>query len=377
MSNKEIAVFYIGNDDLIGLLATSMASVCYNTKKLIHFYILDCGVNTFHKSQIEGLKKKFDNFILDFLPVDLDIFKNIKKYKGFSDFWTKLLIPQICPHLDKAIYLDTDTIALNDINEFWEQDLKGFAIGAVPATYYDTWRHNIFKKYYPIGKNFLFINTGTLLIDCKQWREKYIFSNVMNLIKKYNNVLDQAVGFDEIILSVYFENNFKVLNCRFNSTDHKNTLKDFNSNYSDDYVNNEWKHVVIRHFAGYDKPWVDLYNEYNGEIIKNYSAFWFFARMTPFFGGLWNCFLEKLTQIRFNQKNNLLALQMAPSENHTKKLKYYLFGFIPLLKIKQYPQKTKIYTLGFIPLLKIKKQPNKVKFYLFGFIPLFKIKNNK
>ena len=40
MENKEhIPVCYEGQDDLIDILATSICSICYNTKSFIDFYI--------------------------------------------------------------------------------------------------------------------------------------------------------------------------------------------------------------------------------------------------------------------------------------------------------------------------------------------------
>ena len=52
MENKaHIPVCYEGQDDLIDILATSICSICYNTKSFIDFYILDCGINNFNKNQ--------------------------------------------------------------------------------------------------------------------------------------------------------------------------------------------------------------------------------------------------------------------------------------------------------------------------------------
>ena len=78
---KTISVFYIGQDDLIELLATSICSVCHNTKSFVNFYVLDCGIGKLNKQYIENLKCKFDNFDINYLPVDLKIFDGLKKYK--------------------------------------------------------------------------------------------------------------------------------------------------------------------------------------------------------------------------------------------------------------------------------------------------------
>ena len=60
--------------------------------------------------------------------------------------------------------------------------------------------------------------------------------------------------------------------------------------------------------------------------------------------------------------------------NQYTKIKYYLFGFLPFIAIKEKSNKKYYNLFGFIPLLKIKGGENKRKIYLFNFIPLLKIK---
>lgn len=54
---------------------------------------------------------------------------------------------------------------------------------------------------------------------------------------------------------------------------------------------------------------------------------------------------------------------------------YYLFCLIPILAMKERSFKKKYYDLfGFIRILKCKQKPTGVKYYLFGFLPIWKIK---
>ena len=173
---KNIPIFYEGQDDLVDILATSMASICYNTKSFIDFYILDCGLSDFNKKQLENMKNKFDNFSLEFIPIDLSHFKGLKGYTdgNFTDCYSRLLIPDLKPSIDKAIYLDTDTIVLKDIKEFWDIDLEGNSLGALPDLGY---REPIKKRFVEkLGGNpdQLFITGGVFIADCQKWREKKI-----------------------------------------------------------------------------------------------------------------------------------------------------------------------------------------------------------
>ncbi len=53
---------------------------------------------------------------------------------------------------------------------------------------------------------------------------------------------------------------------------------------------------------------------------------------------------------------------------------YWLFNFVPLLKIKNNEDKDSLLLFNFIPLLKISRKLRKIYIKLFGFIPLLKIK---
>ena len=133
MQNERIPIFYEGQDDLVDVLATSMASICYNTKSFIDFYILDCGICKFNKHLLESMKEKFNNFSIEFVPVDLEQFEGLKGWgpqNKHIDCYSRLLISNLKPNLDKCIYLDSDTIALDDIKLLWYLDLVNYFYAA-------------------------------------------------------------------------------------------------------------------------------------------------------------------------------------------------------------------------------------------------------
>ena len=125
-SNEHISIFYEGQDDLVEILATSICSICYNTKSFVDFFILDCGISSFNKKIINSLKDKFDNFSIEYIPVDLKQFEGLKGWpagSNFLDCYSRLLIPELKKDINKAIYLDSDLIALDDICKLWNEDI--------------------------------------------------------------------------------------------------------------------------------------------------------------------------------------------------------------------------------------------------------------
>lgn len=94
--------FYEGQDDLADILAVSICSVCYNTEKFVNFYILDCGICAFNKKLLESLKSKFNNFSLEFIPVDLTQFHHLTPWcEKFWDCYARLIIPELKPDVKK------------------------------------------------------------------------------------------------------------------------------------------------------------------------------------------------------------------------------------------------------------------------------------
>lgn len=365
---EHIAVFYEGQDDLIDILAVSMASVCYNTKSFVDFYILDCGICDFNKKQLELLKEKFANFSIEYIPIDLKQFEGLKGYteKNFIDCYSRLLIPELKPKLNKVIYLDTDVIAVSDIKKLYDEEIAPYAIAGVNDIFYGNYE---FIKQAKIPANHIYMNAGILVIDCNKWRRKNITQKCLDEAKKYKNYLGAII--EDILNSVFRKNNYKLLPFRYGYSQLPNTSA-FLGKYSavdNTFLKEEQKHTLLVHFSGKNKPWERTtswnYNIPNIEYIKSkiyfFDQFWFFVEMTPFHEGLNKRFINNITisshiehiyyQLNtINYKIDQLILRL--NKERIKRIKF----------------------LNFLPILKIKRKNNVSQYKLFGFIPLFKIK---
>ncbi len=336
---QHIPVFIEGQDELIDILATAVCSVCYNTKSFVDFYVLDCGICPFNKKLLNTLKTKFDNLSLEFIPIDLKRFEGMKgwpppEYK-FLDCYARLLIPELKPELNKAIYLDSDVIALGDIKELWDQDLNGFALGAVADNGYgEPYLSNCINNL-NVDPKHIYANAGMLLIDCEKWRQNDITEKLLEIGRKNK---DHLIVLNEDILSVYFSpNQYRLLDNRFNLTDLPSKIcKNVAPHITDEYMARQWKDPVIYHFC-HGKPFKQIKNNYNGRTLRHFDSFWFFAQMTPFYAGM---------QIRINEFLDQIASQ------HSCKEKYKLFGIFPLMTVRRKNGITKYKLLNFIPIIK-------------------------
>ena len=345
MKQQIISIFYEGQDDLVDVLAVSMASVCYNTKSFINFYILDCGICKFNKILLEKLKDKFNNFSIEFIPIDLTQFKHLTPWCGkYWDCYSRLLIPELKKDIDKAIYLDSDVIALDDILALWQEPMNGFAYAAAADIGYNKFFFENCINNLNVSTKHIYANAGVLLIDCKKWRKDKICDKLFQIADKYKQHIYIIC---EDILSVYSsENKYKLLPQRYNLTDRDNCIKTTVApEITDEYIENEWKHIILQHLSP-GKAWKKAYNQSTQRELKHFDSFWFFTEMTPFYSGM---------QKKFNYYNSLDALKLHQMANENKSIC------------------TKIRILG-LPLVTKYEQNNKIKYKLFNKVTIMTVK---
>jgi lipopolysaccharide biosynthesis glycosyltransferase len=284
-----IPVFLASDDRYAPFVATTIASVCFNTKSFIDFYILDGGITPFHQRMILALQDKFPKFSVEFLAIDADaVFKRYPAQPGIAlSTYSRFLISELKPELDRALYSDVDVIALGDIAEMFEQNLAGHVIGAVCHAYFDKnkyveqgIRHRMGLS--PLHKYFY---AGNLLIDCEKWRKEKVTKKLFDIAERYAATASAA---DQDILNKCFDNN------NYQQLDYKFCLTSRNCDYFFRANKAEYKRIshsaIIRHFETRSKPWLtDVF--YEGHPLENFDDFWFFAAMTPFYPGLQQGFI--------------------------------------------------------------------------------------
>ena len=349
MNENAIPIFYEGQDDLIDILATSIASVCYNTKSFINFYILDCGINDNNKKLLKLMKEEFDNFSIEFISVDLSVFKGLRgwgPHKDNLDVYARLLIPDLKPELKKVIYLDSDTICMNDIQSLYDVDLEEYAYAATPELGCDKVIFDNCVNNLGIDKNHIYPSAGMLVLNLEKIKNS---KKLVQICRDYN---DKLMVYNEEIFSIAFGcNGYKKLDLRYNMADRINRIKDVNApEITDEYIEEEWKHVVIQHLTP-TKPHKYIYSE-TGKIARNIWNFWFYAKMTPFYAGMMARYnWVSIENIVFNQLNSINFGERFVNKRYIK-----LFGIIPIVTIKRNNNKIKYKLFGFLPILTEKRK---------------------
>jgi lipopolysaccharide biosynthesis glycosyltransferase len=239
----------------------------------VSFYVLDSGIIPTNKDKIKQLEKKFSNFSIEFIKIDISkTFTNTSNFCWTDATYSRLLIPSLKPDLDKVIYMDVDICAFNDICRLYQEDLSGHIIGATEACF----AIHSCKKIF---------NAGVLLIDCKKWREKDISNKIT---ESYNKLKRDGKGYtDTDILFDIFLNDFKFLSPRYNYNVSDCEINFLTESFDVDMLLSEKKQITLRHYM-VGKPW-----RKRKQTIDNSVEFFAFAKMTPFWDEIINMYKNK------------------------------------------------------------------------------------
>ena len=307
---NNIPVFLPSDNNYVPYLATCMVSILSNTTSFIDFYILDSGITEENKKKIVEIKKQFHNFSIEFLYIDTN--------KEFEDMVTsdwinksgynRFLIPNLKPSLNKVIYIDSDTIVLQDIALLYNESLDNYAIGAI---FNENRREFNFDTKIPmeLSSDYRYFNAGVLLIDVQKWIENDIVKKLFDIEKKYRNVIPHA---DESVLNKCFDKNYKILDLKYNVIDW-------------DFYNNEVKEIVVRHFATKNKPWM-LNVEDADKFINNASDFWKYAKQTCFYDDMLTNIKSHEEQEKIHQNIRLYKSLYKMKKQNTEKLQRMLLN---------------------------------------------------
>lgn len=238
-------------------MGVTMTSILENAQKTTsyEFYLLvPSDFSQENKDKIIQLKNKYPckiNFID--MKNAFDDSPNSLKHTTNQSYY-RLLLSQILPDLEKIIYLDVDTVVLEDLAELYNTDLGDSYYAGVfhPTYYFGNWEGHC--KLLNISDLHSYINAGVLLINLDQIRKDNLVPRLLEGIEKNYPAIDQ-----DVINSICYER-IKKLPFKYNVLIKTvNMLRD--NNISQIYGYQEFfdafKFPAIVHFANPIKPWQD------------------------------------------------------------------------------------------------------------------------
>ena len=261
MENNKIHIFYACDDNFVKYTIVSLYSMIKNAstdyKYCVH--VLHNDITVANMERVYGLAN--DNFEIVFDDVS-DYLNSIKHKLPIRDYYSRstyyrLFIAEMFPDINKALYIDSDTIIQGDISRLYNKDIKDAYVGAcheqamIQVDEYGTYAEKV------VGvSRYNFFNAGILIINCEQFRLKFVLDKFIEYLHTYDFVVTQ----DEDYLNLICKDHVYWVDQRWNTEVYCNV----------DYPIEQAK---IIHYIMTSKPW-------HYEDCKHGDIFWKYAKET-------------------------------------------------------------------------------------------------
>jgi FkbM family methyltransferase len=264
----KIPVVFSTDENYAPYCATAIASILKNSEKSteFEFYVLTTKLSKEIQYKFNELIKIKDCSI-NFIFINKDDFKAcpITRYFALENY-LKFKLSSALPNFDKILYLDSDTIILEDISDLFNTNIDRYYSGMViNATVEVETRENEFRLGLPHGYYF---NSGVMLVNSKKWREENIEQKLFEWTKENEEKIHWV---DQDVINVVLNGFIKELREQYNVQVH------FYNNEEAFAKLEEKMHIV--HYSGPVKPW-------NIPEMFLSGYFWEYAKISPFYDEL-------------------------------------------------------------------------------------------
>lgn len=194
MKTNEVPVFFAADDGYAPFLSVAVNSLVKNASGSRNYrvIVLHEEMSEENRNRISALAK--ENVKIDFVPMQkgLETVTDRMSNRLRCDYFTltiyfRLFIPAMFPEYDKAVYIDSDIVLPGDIAELYDIDIKDNYIAA--CTDFSIQEIPPLMNYVEnaVGvKRTEYINSGVLLMNLKELRERNFDSHFLNLLNTYH-----------------------------------------------------------------------------------------------------------------------------------------------------------------------------------------------
>ena len=236
---------------LVNILLNSIQLSNKDTK--FDVYILHRELDIEDKNIIEsGLD--LNKFNIKMIKIDEEEVKNFPQYQKRypKEIYFRLFATKYLPeNIDKILYLDSDTLVINKLDELYNMDFEGNFY--IATTHVKKILRKINEVRLRIDDDVPYINTGVLLINLKELRKIDVQKEVCEFVENNSKKLMLP---DQDIITALYGNKIKIVDAlRYNLGDRDLNL--YNLNHIKNPIGLKWvkENTVIIHYYGRNKPW--------------------------------------------------------------------------------------------------------------------------
>ena len=193
-TQNKIPIFFTIDNSYAPYISVAIKSIIENASKQYNYKIIvlyqelsEENINKISSLSTNEFEIEF-KYMKDGLESITDRVENRLRCDYFTlTIYFRLFIPDMFPEYDKGIYIDSDIVVPGDISELYNTDLADNLIGAVQDHSVENIPEIVkyFEQAIGVKKN-EYINSGVLLMNLKQMREKEFSKKFLTLLNKYH-----------------------------------------------------------------------------------------------------------------------------------------------------------------------------------------------
>lgn len=267
MPKKEIPIFFTIDNSYAPYVSVAIKSIIENASKEYNYKIivLHQELNEENIKKISALAKEGFEIKFVYMKEGLESITDRVENRLRCDYFTltiyfRLFIPDMFPEYDKGIYIDSDVVVPGDISKLYNIELGNNLIGAcADKSVVDVPELAKYMEEAVGVSRYEYINSGVLLMNLKEMREKQFSNEFLTLLNKYHF---DCIAPDQDYLNAMCNGKILYLDESWDAmpTDGRETLKNPN----------------LIHYNLFQKPWC-----YDNIQYEDY--FWKYAKETSYY----------------------------------------------------------------------------------------------
>ena len=277
-------VIYHSSDSFASVTGVSMVSLFENNKGMDHIHVLyiERGMTEENKRILTGIADQYGRE-LEFMEMpnwseklNINLRSSKKGWLGFG--YNRLFLTEYLPEdVDRVLYLDSDTVIEQPLDEFWNQDLDGYYLAGVDDCLSSTYRELV-----GLSEDGTYVNSGMLLINVKKWREENVCQQFVDMVVANNGFF---IFNEQSTINSMFSGKIKILPQNYNVNslvylyeydELMRLRRPYRYSYSKEDLLDARQHPVITHFTGNfyvrRRPWVKDSDHPHAEAFLKYRA---------------------------------------------------------------------------------------------------------
>ena len=259
--SRVIPVFFACDDGYVTYMMVTMRSLIAHASENYEYrlHVLHTGIS--QKNQDKVLAMATSNVYIYFHDVSRQL-KKIEKNISLRDYYSsttyyRIFIADMFPKYDKVLYVDSDTIFLQDVAKLYQYRLGDNYIGAMED--YLVKHVKVFSDYAErvLGiSSAAYFNAGVVLLNCAQFRKQRIQKRFTELLQTYSFVVAQ----DQDYLNILCQDHILWIDSKWNVQMSETELRPLSE-------------IGLIHYNLAEKPW----HRKDGKYAE---CFWKYAKET-------------------------------------------------------------------------------------------------